>query len=372
LMAFASRITHHERSESRIRAGVAMQFGLIYDFRNPARWQRPGAELYAEQIEQIVYAEQLGFDSVWITEHHFIEDGYTPSVLPIAAAIAARTNRIRIGTWVLLLPLHNAIRVAEDAATVDIISNGRLDLGMGLGYRIEEFEAFGVDRRQRGRLMDEGVELIRRAWTEERVSFSGRFYNVQELQVTPKPVQRPYPPIWLGARGEVSARRAARFRAPLLLVGPADVYEAYAAALRAEGVDPTGMPVLGSFGCVVTDDPERTWAEMREHVHYTRTLYGDWYREAGDLPTDAAGIGRGVADPDDLRAGFRIGTAGEVIAAIEAWRQRVPYTHLIVTANPAGMRTAQTTPWLERFAREVMPHFNGASAMRGSLPGAHT
>ncbi|MGE0542465.1 MAG: LLM class flavin-dependent oxidoreductase [Dehalococcoidia bacterium] len=339
-----------------------MQFGLIYDFRNPTRWRRPAAELYAEQLEQIAYAEQLGFDSVWITEHHFIEDGYTPSVLPVAAAIAARTSRIRIGTWVLLLPLHNAIRVAEDASTVDIISNGRLDLGMGLGYRIEEFEAFGVDRRHRGRLMDEGVELIRRAWTEDRVTFEGRFYQVHDLDVTPKPVQQPHPPIWLGARGEVPARRAARFRAPLLLVGPPAVYDAYTAALRADGVDPAGMPVLGSLSCIVSDDPERTWAEMRDHVHYTRTLYGDWYREAADLPTDAAGIGRGATDPDDLRPTFQIGTAADAIARIEAWRRSVPYTHMIFTANPAGMRTAQTTPMLERFAREVIPHFRSGAA----------
>jgi probable F420-dependent oxidoreductase len=334
-----------------------MQFGLIYDFRNPARWERPFAELYAEQLEQIAYAEHLGFDSVWITEHHFIKDGYTPSVLPVAAAIAARTSRIRIGTWVLLLPLHNAIRVAEDAATVDILSNGRLDLGMGLGYRLEEFEAFGVDRRHRGRLMDEGVELIRRGWTEDRVTFEGRFYQVRDLQITPKPVQEPHPPIWLGARGAVPARRAARFRAPLLLVGPPAVYEVYAAELRAAGVDPARMPVLGSLSCVVTDDPDKTWAEMRDHLHYTRTLYGDWYREAADLPTDVEGIGRSTADPDDLRSGVQIGTAAEAIARIDRWRQTVPYTHMIFTANPAGMHTAQTNPMLERFAREVIPHF---------------
>lgn len=337
-----------------------MNFGLIYDFRNPKRWERPSAELYAEQLEQIAYAEQLGFDSVWITEHHFIEDGYTPSVLPIAAAIAARTSRIRIGTWVLLLPLHNALRVAEDAATVDILSGGRLDLGMGLGYRLEEFEAFGVDRRQRGRLMDEGVELIRRAWTEERVTFSGRFYNVRDLPVTPRPVQRPHPPIWLGARGDRPARRAARFRAPLLLVGPAEVYGAYAAALREEGVDPTGMPVLGSRASIVSDDPERDWATLRDHVHYTGSLYGEWYREAADLPTDAERIGRAVEDPEVRRAGYLIGPAAEVIAGIEAWRQAVPYTHMIFTATPAGMRTDQTNVWLERFAREVIPAFRGS------------
>lgn len=339
-----------------------MQFGLIYDFRNPKQWQQPFPQLYAEQLEQIAYAEQLGFNSVWITEHHFIEDGYTPSVLPIAAAIAARTTRIRIGTWVLLLPLHNALRVAEDAATVDILSNGRLDLGMGLGYRIEEFEAFGVDRRQRGRIMDEGVELIRRAWTDERVSFDGQFYRVKDIAVTPKPVQQPHPPIWLGARGERSARRAAQFRAPLLLVGGREVYDAYAAALHDEGIDPATMPVLGSRPTIVADDPEQAWAAVRDHVHYTGSLYGDWYREAADLPTDESRIGRLVQDPEIRRANYLIGNPAEVIAGIEAWRQQIPYTHLIFTATPAGMRTAQTTPWLERFAREVMPHFrNGAS-----------
>jgi probable F420-dependent oxidoreductase len=341
---------------------VALQFGLIYDFRNPERWRRPFAELYAEQLEQIAYAEQLGFDSVWITEHHFIGDGYTPSVLPIAAAIAARTSRIRIGTWVLLLPLHNALRVAEDAATVDIIANGRLDLGMGLGYRVEEFAAFGVDRHQRGRIMDEGVELIRRAWTEERVTFHGRFYNVENLAVTPRPVQQPHPPIWLGARSEAPARRAARFRAPLLLVGPPAVYEAYAAALRKEGIDPAGMPVLGSRACIVTEDPEQAWSQVRDHVHYTGSLYDDWYGEAADLPTDAERIGRPIADPDARRAGYLIGTAAEVIAGIEAWQRTVPYTHMIFTATPAGMRTAQTNPWLERFAREVIPRFKGVTA----------
>ncbi|HEY7294167.1 MAG TPA: LLM class flavin-dependent oxidoreductase [Dehalococcoidia bacterium] len=336
---------------------MPLQFGLVYDFRNPEAWRRPVAELYAEQLEQIAYAEQLGFDSVWITEHHFIEDGYTPSVLPIAAAIAVRTSRIRIGTWVLLLPLHNALRIAEDAATVDILSNGRLDLGMGLGYRLEEFAAFGVDRHQRGRIMDESLELMRRAWTQDRCSFQGDFYSVQNLNVTPKPVQRPHPPIWLGARSNAAARRAARFRAALMLVGPPAVYQAYVTALRGEGIDPATMPVLGSRACLVTDDPDRDWAALREHVHYTGALYGQWYAEAADLRTDAERIGRAVANPDERRAGYLIGGASEVIAGIEAWRRAVPFTHLIMTATPAGMRTATTTPWLERFAREVIPHF---------------
>jgi probable F420-dependent oxidoreductase len=282
-------------------------------------------------------------------------------VLTIAAAIAARTSRIRIGTWVLLLPLHNPLRVAEDAATVDILSNGRLDLGLGLGYRLEEFAAFGVDRRQRGRLMDEGIELIRRAWTEESLTFAGQFYSVRDLNVTPKPVQQPHPPLWLAARGEVPARRAARNRAGLLYLSDPTTYQAYATALRAEAVDPATMPVLGYRPCVVSDDPDRTWGEIREHVDYTATLYEGWYGEAADFPRDADRIARGRVPADARRPSHLIGSPDEIVAGIESMRGVVPLTHLIIPAVPVGMRPADTTPWLERFAAEVIPRFQHES-----------
>jgi len=111
-----------------------LKFGLMQDFRNPRQWRRPSPELYHQILEQIVRAEELGYDNVWLTEHHFTEDGYNPSLLPTAAAIAATTTRLRIGTFVLLLPFQHPVRVAEDATCVDIWSNGRFDLGIGQGY----------------------------------------------------------------------------------------------------------------------------------------------------------------------------------------------------------------------------------------------
>src|SRR5271156_2308898 len=147
-----------------------LNVGLLFTFRNPTQWRVPFQDLYDAQLRQIAKSEELGYDTAWLTEHHFLEDGYSPSLLPIAAAVGARTERIRIGTFVILLPLHNALRVAEDAATVDIISKGRLDLGLGQGYRIEEFEGFDIPRKERGARLQEGAEVIRRAWTE-RFSF---------------------------------------------------------------------------------------------------------------------------------------------------------------------------------------------------------
>jgi alkanesulfonate monooxygenase SsuD/methylene tetrahydromethanopterin reductase-like flavin-dependent oxidoreductase (luciferase family) len=108
-----------------------LNVGLLFPFRNPPAWRKPFADFYADQIAQTRLAEDLGYDEIWLTEHHFAEDGYSPAILPIASAIAAVTRRIRIGTYLVLLPLHNAVRVAEDAATIDIISNGRFDLGVG-------------------------------------------------------------------------------------------------------------------------------------------------------------------------------------------------------------------------------------------------
>jgi len=207
------------------------RFGLIYDFRNPPQWRKPWAQFYDEILDEIVYAEQLGYDHIWITEHHFIDDGYTPSVLPIAAAVARLTTRVRIGTWVLLLPLHNAIRVAEDAATVDILSNGRLDLGVGLGYKVEEFDGFGVNRRHRASIMDESLEIITRTMAGESVTLDGRHYQVKDVKVTPPPIQQPFS-LLVAARSEPAARRDAPFQPHRMSVAARPVCDTAANPLR--------------------------------------------------------------------------------------------------------------------------------------------
>ena len=144
-----------------------VKVGYQIDFRNPPESTLSFLDLYDALLAQVTAAESLGFDSIWLTEHHFTDDGYLPALMPAAAAIAARTTRVTIGTYVLLAPFYHPLKLAEDAAFVDVLSHGRLRLGIGLGYRAEEFEGFGVPRKERlGRTL-ETIEIMKRAWTGE-------------------------------------------------------------------------------------------------------------------------------------------------------------------------------------------------------------
>ena len=220
-----------------------MELGVLYDLRNPPSSGISNAEIYAETLEHIEAMEALGFDVVWLTEHHFIDDSYLPATLTMAAAVAARTERVTIGTAVLLLPLHDPLHVAEEAAVVDLLSGGRLRLGLGLGYKLQEFDVFGVDRRHRRGLMEEGVEVIRRAWADGPFTFEGRHHRYHDLDVTPKPAQRPGPEIWLAGRDPVPAERAARLGDGLIATPGPDTFGAYLEARTASRPDRVQQPL---------------------------------------------------------------------------------------------------------------------------------
>lgn len=335
-----------------------MQIGLLYDFRNPARWRMPYDRLYAQTLEQIVYAEQLGFDSIWISEHHFVEDGYCPSVLAVAAHIAARTTRVRIGTSVLLLPLHDPLRVAEDVNTVDILSGGRLDLGVGLGYRPEEFMAFGIPRTQRPSRFEDNLAVLRKALAGEPFSHAGRYRRIERpIAVTPPGLQQPTVPIWGAASSVVAAERVARERLQLTIRGGREVYDAWANGLHAQGEEVSAYQCVTRCSFYVTDDPERTWREIGPHVVYQTAAYADW---------GAAGA-RTTMDTDaeterQARQTWMIGSAEAVEQQIRTYQRRLPFTQLIGFGVPPGMPPEALNPALARFAREVMPRLRGAEA----------
>jgi hypothetical protein len=162
--------------------GRKIRFGLWYDFRNPPKWRQASDRLYSEILNQIAWGESHGFDDVWLSEHHFIEDGYLPSILPVAAAIAARTKRIRIASGVLLMPFHNPVRLAEDIAVVDVISGGRFELGVGVGFKLEEFDSFGVSFSERGSRTNQSLDIISAPSRWRNGHLQERFLQFQEHQ----------------------------------------------------------------------------------------------------------------------------------------------------------------------------------------------
>ena len=147
-----------------------MKFGIWHDFRNPPRWHRPYEVLYRENLAQISWAEELGYESVWVSEHHVTDDGYLPSVFPMLAAIAQRTTTMRIGSAILLGPFQHPIRFAEDVAVLDQLSSGRVEIGFGLGYREREFELLDVPISERARRTEQLVEVARRVWADGTVT----------------------------------------------------------------------------------------------------------------------------------------------------------------------------------------------------------
>lgn len=342
-----------------------MNFGFTLFFRNPPPAKVSFAELYRKEIDLAVAAEQLGYDTIWLTEHHFVDDGYAPSLLPIAAAIAARTRRVRIGTFVMLLPLHNALRVAEDAATVDIISNGRLDLGLGQGYRVPEFVGFNIPRKERGARLEEGTEVIRRAWTEPNLTFEGRFNRLTNITLTPGPVQKPHPPLWLAARGPKSIARAARNGYHFMGTGGADQQQMYDAALKECGRRPEDFKIAQLRTVFVAARAEKAWDDAEAGAHYMMSCYGKWFVEANDLPGDQA-YGVNIPPVGKLRHSetaalfgepLIIGTPDDAIRMIEDYESRTRFTHLVVAMALPGADPRKVRRSMELFAKEVMPHF---------------
>ncbi|MGR8921640.1 MAG: LLM class flavin-dependent oxidoreductase [Gammaproteobacteria bacterium] len=335
-------------------AAPALRFGLWYSFRNPAEWQVDYAELYADHLRQIAWAETIGYDDVWLTEHHFCADGHAPSILPLAAAVAATTERIRIGTGVLLLPLHNAVRVAEDCATVDILSRGRFELGVGVGYRPQEFTGLGVDPQDRAGLMDEGIEVIRRLWSGERLSFSGRHYRFEDIELAPRPLQRPTPPLWVGGFARVAARRAARLGDGYIGTGEM-AEQARWFSDEWDRLGREGRPRLagGHFWLIVSRDPDATFRAVAPHVMYQIKVYNEWLAAAGQaLFPPLNGI-------DELRelGILQCLTPQQACDSIGSYVEATGIERYYTWTVPPGYPVAAMDEHLGLFASEVMPHF---------------
>lgn len=336
-----------------------MRFGVWYDFRNPANWRQPYAQLYAESLEQASLVDRLGFHSIWVSEHHVTDEGYLPAVFPMLAALAAETDSVRLGTAILLAPFHHPIRFAEEAAVVDHLCDGRLELGVAAGYRVEEFAAFGIDPAERGTRTEELVQVARLAWTGEPFSFEGRHFCLRDVVVTPEPAQPEGPPLWIGGTSKAAARRAGRLGCNFMpnSFAPLEIYEVYRRELVEHGYDPADFTIATDRVIYVCDDPEQGWEDVKWHLLYQYNKYREWFAAAGDhLST-----GPPLEDPDDIPVGLNVvGTPDMVIAELEAMRDRFAWDEVYFWARPPGLPIDKSTRSIELFAEHVLPHFRSS------------
>jgi probable F420-dependent oxidoreductase len=341
-----------------LRIGIGLFTGQV-----PAGSDRTFAQEYRETLELVRLAEALGFDSAWVSEHHGASDGYLPSLLTMLAGFAAATDRIHLGTGVVLTPLHDPLRLAEDAAVVDQLSGGRLTLGLGIAWRPEEFRMFGVPFSERLARTVDTVEILRRAWTGERFSFDGEVFHYDRVRVTPPPAQEGGPPILLGGYVEAAMRRAGR-------IGDGHITDAedveavrHAAALMEEGAreagrDPSALTLAIMQNAFVADAD--AWSLARDGVFHQTGAYTAW-DEGDDTPEHDSLEPRGVTD-EELRASTPTGTPEEVIAALRPKVERLAEGRtldLVVRLHYPGMSFDAAARAVELFGEQVIPALKG-------------
>ena len=346
---------------------MSVKFGFAWPFRNPLHARVPWDQLYRSHLDLIVDSEALGYDYAWLTEHHFVDDGYSPSLLPIAAGIATRTSRIRIGTFLVLLPLHNPVRIAEDTATVDILSNGRFELGVGLGYRRKEFADQGIPHGERGARLQEGIALIQRLLSGESVSFDGKFSHLHEIQISPPALQRPHPPLWLGAIAPKAIERAARMGFHFQATGSAAQNDVYDAALEKHGRRPSDYNIAQLRAMFIAPSREQAWELAAQPLHYMADCYARWFAEANDQPGDDQATAGLVSVDQMIRSqSFNflgeqaiVGTPADAKAMLSEYLGRGRITHLVCMTAMPGLEPRHVRDCMSLFATEVMPAFRG-------------
>lgn len=348
-----------------------MRFDLFFELSNPPRLRLSEAQAYAETLAHIELAEGLGYGCAWLVEHHFLR-GYSHCSKPelVLSAAAARTRNIRLGHAIIPLPLHHPVHVAERVATLDVLSGGRLEIGIGRGFSPREYAVFGADMAHSRALCDEGLEILRASFAREPVTFQGRFYQLDALDILPHVVQRPHPPLWAAAVSPDTYSWAAQ-RHLGVLAGPFKPWfmvKHDAARYRAAWNAPEAPRVGMTLGVLCLRD--------RRRAHQLASdAFGWFYRElfAATLPVlersypsyeqlhemgrfralMKLGVDFGlletfglavVGDPAECREKLEMYSAGGV-------------THLLLAFGAGAVEGEVVRESLELFAREVMPAF---------------
>ena len=332
------------------------------------QWSEPA--VYQSGLEQMLAAEPLGYQSVWIAEHHFNDYGLCPSPPVLASFVAARTTRLRLGMGVSLLPLHHPVDLAEELAVLDVVSGGRLDVGIGRGGTLQDYQTFQSERGDSRARVEEGIALMQRAWGGAPFDFTGRFHSAERLHVRPRPVQRPHPPLYIAANSEDSVRSAARLALPVLSSFFVPIEEIqrrhhlYRELSLAEGRSETAIEALERQGWgmrVVHVAPDH-----EEALRATEAPFMGYQRKMSALRSEATG--GTVPDSFDRRLlrlrSFRdyladgwalIGTPDEVREGLQKYLDATGYQHVLLLMALPGLDTSLALRSMRLFAEQVAP-----------------
>lgn len=347
-----------------------MKFGLFSHIPWP-EGSDPG-QVIEEMTEQVQHGEGLGFHSSWIAEHHFTRYGLGSSSLVVAASIAARTKVIRLGTAVLVPPLHNPIRLAEDTATLDVISGGRLDVGFGRGSAGNEYAGYSVDREQSQGLFQESINMVQALWTTPGYSHEGRYFKVNNATLVPPPVQQPHPPIYIAAtRTRATQEYLVSTGHPLIIGVVLDTPEALELCHRFVGmseqaghnVSMSRIPFSRYFYVAETEEQARSdtraaldWnldmIQWRSTIDEGSEVYRrleDWRRTRSELPPSYDYLYENRAI---------IGSPDQCIAKIRDLQEH-GIEYFVCNFAFGGMDHRKVVRSMELFSREIMPHFSG-------------
>ena len=335
-----------------LKIGVGLFTGQI-----PPGSSRTFHQEYRDTLELVQLIEKVGLDGAWVSEHHFSEDGYLPSLVPMLAAFAAVTERIELGTGVVLAPFHDPIRLAEDFAVVDQLSGGRVVPGFGIAWRDEEFREFNIPMSERVGRTTELVEVMRLAWNEERFDYDGKYFRYEGVAVTPKPARTP--PIFVGGFVDRAIRRAGRIGDGYISsrVEPERAREAFAMAADARAkAGKEGPPLVALLqNAFVTEDPDGDWPMIRDGAGHQLGTYLGW-RSGTDVPGTRLEV---QPPPEDvLRQSTAYGTPDEVVEYLkpvcEVFKD-YPEGHLILRLHYPGMTKEPAARAIELLATEVAP-----------------
>jgi alkanesulfonate monooxygenase SsuD/methylene tetrahydromethanopterin reductase-like flavin-dependent oxidoreductase (luciferase family) len=338
-----------------------VHLGIFVNTQHPAG--DDPARRFAETIEQVRLIRALGFDSIWGGEHHATPGYHYFPLFPLLHRLAAEADGLALGTDVILLPLHNPVEVAELGAFLDVITGGRFLLGVGLGYRAEEFALFGVPMAERVSRLVEGLEIIRRLWTEDAVTHHGRHWRFERTSIRPRPRQQPRTPILVGAQVPAGIARAARLADGWMVVPVPTVDEfaaqaaAFAAARTAAGLPPSRY-VCRLLEVACGPDEDTTLRRVAPYILEKYAAYLSW-----GIP--GITVDPGAAPEIQLRRlaanRFAVGSPDQVVDALVA-QHRAGATHAVMRVSWPGMPQADILASLERLGRAVLPEVRRRTA----------